>query len=408
MEQLSYDDEVLLFRYLDNDMTPEERTRFEVLLKKSKRLREELEFENRLHHLGKSVSGDIRKYDNEKRIQDEDLNFIIERAKENCANAENGLNETGDVLLQGEEEQIEETGNNKRYRTEENNVRRMFPYRWVAAAAVIVLVSFVTLRYFQNANHERAIATNTSGSNASSETANKNQDNNIKERGTLPTQPNPNTSKSSAQSNNSRSIAMLPDSKAVETPESPASFPRRLKASPNTALGKKHQDNTDNPEINSSVPERLVAKNFAPDNLPSKVPVFLEDPSAAYEENKYEKAIEGYKKVIAEITDVENSELTSRGNRSAIELTSFYAHYYIAQCYMYINDTAKAIQEFENAITKAPDNAWKIKAQWYQALAYLKAGQTQKAETLLEEVAKNEQANEYKQKAVKLMEELKK
>lgn len=165
--------------------------------------------------------------------------------------------------------------------------------------------------------------------------------------------------------------------------------------------------NKDRVKIEQTEGERLLVKNFEADSLPSHIPEPLEDPSAYYKDNKLEDAIEGYKKVLAEIKDAENSDVISIGNRK-IELTSFYAHYYIAQCYMSINNTANAIQEFENAITKAPDEIWKSKAQWYLALAYLKTGQIQKAETLLERVGTNEQANEYKQKAIKLIEELKK
>ena len=403
MEQLSYDDEILLFRYLDNDMTPEERTKFEASLKKSKTLREELEFERRLHQLGKSVNAGIEKYENEKKIEDKEFNAIIERAKENCKSYESDLLKTKGILLhQGHG--MEETGNNETYRAEDK-VKRMFSYKWVAAAAVVVFVSFVTLWYFQNANQDQTMA-NKNEINSSSKLASKNQDNKVIERKALPTNPDPNTGTSPAQSNNSRSTAILSDSNPAKTLKKRPLVLRPAMATASNSSRKKSKPN-------SAFQERLVAKHFAPDNLPSKVPDFLEDPSTDYKENKYEKAIQGYKEVIAEIKDVENSDLVSRGNRSNIEQISFYAHYYLAQCYMSINNTANnnlanAIQEFENAITKAPDEIWKSKAQWYQALAYLKTGQIQKAETLLERIRTNEQANEYKQKAIKLIEELKK
>jgi len=404
MEQSSYDDEILLFRYLDNDMTPEERTKFEASLKKSKTLREELEFERRLHQLGKSVNAGIEKYENEKKIEDKEFNAIIERAKENCKSYESGSLKTKGILLhQGHG--MEETGNNETYRAEEDKVKRMFSYKWVAAAAVIVFVSFVTLWYFQNPNQDQTIA-NKNEINSSSKLASKNQDNKVIERKALPTNPDPNTGTSPAQSNNSRSTAILSDSNPAKTLKKRPLVLRPALATASNSGRKKSQPNL-------SFQERLIAKHFAPDNLPSTVPDFLEDASADYKDNKYEKAIKGYKEVIAEIKDVENSGVISRGNQSKIELTLFYAHYYIAQCYMSTNNTANnnlanAIQEFENAITKAPDEIWKSKAQWYQALAYLKTGQIQKAETLLERIRTNEQANEYKQKAIKLIQELKK
>lgn len=154
--------------------------------------------------------------------------------------------------------------------------------------------------------------------------------------------------------------------------------------------------------------EKLFAKNFKPDNLPAQIPAPLEDPSAYYKAKKPEKAIQEYKNLLADIKDAENLDLVARGEDDQIELITFYAHYYLAQSYMSVNNITQAIQELKNAIAKAPDKIWKSKAHWYIALAYLKTNQVHRAETLLKEVANNEQANDYKQRAIKLVDELKK
>lgn len=431
MGQFSNEEDVLLFRYLDNDMTVEERSEFEELVKENKGLQEELESEKRLFQLGKSTTEEIRKYEDEKKIEDTEPNAMTKQAIESWKNHENVLGQehripAGEVKnipnnekpikeMNSELIRVEEKRNVQPSGKEEEKVKRMFLYKWVAAAVVIGFVSLgVIFWYFRNENNDRSIAINKNQPNSE----NKNED----------SQKNGfNTDTSSSQVNNSRSDSTLSNRKSLkngiekaererlvarnfEQKKIPAHAPTSsppINDSGSNAMLSNSNPNKDRVKIEQTEGERLLVKNFEADSLPSHIPEPLEDPSAYYKDNKLEDAIEGYKKVLAEIKDAENSDVISIGNRK-IELTSFYAHYYIAQCYMSINNTANAIQEFENAITKAPDEIWKSKAQWYLALAYLKTGQIQKAETLLERVGTNEQANEYKQKAIKLIEELKK
>jgi Tfp pilus assembly protein PilF len=91
-----------------------------------------------------------------------------------------------------------------------------------------------------------------------------------------------------------------------------------------------------------------------------------------------------------------------------MELITFYAQYYLAQSYMSTNNMTNAIQELQNAIKIAPDKIWESKIQWYLALAYLKTDQIIKTKILLKEVANKELANNYKQRAINLINDLKK
>ncbi|MEJ7680984.1 MAG: hypothetical protein WKG06_24660 [Segetibacter sp.] len=276
------------------------------------------------------------------------------------------------IEINDEPELGSEKGNFKRLLKEEHKVKRMYLAKWLAAAVLIGFVCIsVAFLYFKNKNAAPGIVYNKKEPNSKVAIKNKNPE-------------------SQKESNISDTTSSQVNSSASDNASS--------------------ENSTVNNRISIEKAERekLFAKNFEPDNLPAQIPAPLEDPSAFYKDRKPEKAIQEYKNLLAEIKDVKNSDLEARGEDNEIELIAFYAHYYLAQSYMSVNSMTNAIQELGKAMSKAPDKVWKNKVQWYMALTWLKTGQIHRAETLLKEVANNEHATDYKQRAIKLVDELKK
>ncbi|MCY7422417.1 MAG: tetratricopeptide repeat protein, partial [Chitinophagaceae bacterium] len=90
-------------------------------------------------------------------------------------------------------------------------------------------------------------------------------------------------------------------------------------------------------------------------------------------------------------------------------LTRFNTHYYLALSYLASNTgIANAIVNLKSAISNNPDSFLQTKAEWYLALAYLKTTETKKAEQLLKKIILNDNAGEYRQKALLLLTDLKK
>ncbi|MBD0331373.1 MAG: tetratricopeptide repeat protein [Chitinophagaceae bacterium] len=163
----------------------------------------------------------------------------------------------------------------------------------------------------------------------------------------------------------------------------------------------------------TSVPDRahreaLYARNFKPDAIPSNFPDLLQEALSHFKDQEYKDVI-----AAIDIDAIKTSmeELRPRGQpdeqqEKEEKQTLFYAYYYKALSYMADNNAAKAIPEFQNALTKSPDKFWQGKAQWYLALAYLKAGKIDGAKMWLKQVVNNNKAGEYKQKALQLISEL--
>jgi tetratricopeptide (TPR) repeat protein len=156
--------------------------------------------------------------------------------------------------------------------------------------------------------------------------------------------------------------------------------------------------------INKERLNSLYLAYFQQDALPQpnqNAPDF--DANENYKNGEYKKAITSFNEVIERI---ESPEFSTRGDEDGINQYLFYAYYYKAQSYMAIDSFAEAIGDLRKALQKSPDNYWKSKVQWYLALTYLKKGQVKWAKALLNEVAKNKNSGEYKQKANQLLSKL--
>lgn len=383
-------DQVL--RYTDGEMNETESKAFEAILIHNAAISNEAEFYKEIRTLVDSADKkicNINKDTGEEKTALDEFSRMIKQARANWENRhendwrqEHGMplrelkgnhsQKHHDIIeINDEPESGSEKGNFNRSLKEEHKVKRIYLFQWLAAAVLIGFVCIgVTFQYLRNKKADQEMVYNKKEPNSKVAVGNKNPEsqkkNNVPER-------------TSSQVNSSASDDASSDNSKVYN---------RVR-------------------IEQAEREKLADKNFEPDNLPAHIPAPLEDPSAFYKDRKPEKAIPEYKNLLADIKDAENSDLEARGE-DEIELIAFYAHYYLAQSYMSVNNMTNAIQELGKAISKAPDKIWKNKVQWYMALAFLKTGQIDRAETLLKEVANNQQANDYKQRAIKLVDELKK
>ncbi|MEJ7830839.1 MAG: hypothetical protein WKF91_21720 [Segetibacter sp.] len=144
----------------------------------------------------------------------------------------------------------------------------------------------------------------------------------------------------------------------------------------------------------------LFARNFKPDATPQNEEGLLEEPLNFYADKNYKDAIETF--------EMAKAALETRGSsNSNTKLTSFNTHYYLALSYMTANlRTANAISNLKYAISNSPDAFLQAKAEWYLALAYLKLVDVKKAAALLKKISVNNNAGEYRQKAIHLLNEM--
>ncbi|HLL42411.1 MAG TPA: tetratricopeptide repeat protein, partial [Segetibacter sp.] len=380
-------DQVL--RYVDDEMDAIERKAFEVVLKQNIIFQNEVKLYKELRSIFESAEQKIciNKDTFEEKTPDPVSRMIKQARLKWEINHENDWKQKYSTLLteakniQGqkhddlidindEAELGSEKGNFKQPLKEEHKVKRIYSSQWLAATVLtgFVLIA-VTFQYLRNKNIDPGIVYDNKEANSKVAIENKNQE--------------------SQKKNN------IPDTTSYQVNSSASDNA----SSHNNAVQKRIS-------VEKAEREKLVAKNFKRDDLPSQIPDPLEDPSASYKDNKAEDAIEGFKKVLAEIKGAENLDIVVRGDDDKLELIKFYAHYYLAQSYMSRNNAINAVRELEKAIKIAPDARWENKVQWYLALAYLKTGQIQRAKTLLKEVVNNDKANNYKQKAIKLLKEL--
>lgn len=147
--------------------------------------------------------------------------------------------------------------------------------------------------------------------------------------------------------------------------------------------------------------QTLFAANFQPDNVPEIVPDTLQQAFAYYQSKDYKNAITALESLN---TGVEERGYEDENKQRII----FYALYYKALSYMAEGNAKKAIPDLNTAIVKSPDEFSKSRAQWSLALAYLKQGSIQKAGRLLKQVVNGTSPGVYRQKARKLISELKK
>jgi len=176
-------------------------------------------------------------------------------------------------------------------------------------------------------------------------------------------------------------------------------------AAPATAQVQVEKNKADNHEDKQTIRsdqvirEQLYKANFRRDQTPDVDDDLLADALELFNNKEYSKAIEAF-------GDVDVS-IVPRGEAVDTVLRKFYIHYYTAQSYMAINGFTNAIAELKNALNQGIDSL-QIKAQWYLALAYLKKGEVKKTDSLLNIVATNNTKPEYKSKAKRLLNDLKK
>lgn len=139
--------------------------------------------------------------------------------------------------------------------------------------------------------------------------------------------------------------------------------------------------------------DALFAGFFKPDIAPEQHDEFLNDAFNAYEKNNYTKAI-------AEFEDVASTPLT-RGETPDETLTIFQAQYYQALSYLALGNAKKAIAELKR--TNSGDRFLQAKVQWYLALAYLKNSQVKEAYQLFSSLVQNKDAKQYQQKAANVL-----
>jgi tetratricopeptide (TPR) repeat protein len=151
--------------------------------------------------------------------------------------------------------------------------------------------------------------------------------------------------------------------------------------------------------ITPQLQELLFADNFKPDAVPGNTEGPLEDAFTYYNNHKYAAAA-------YEFTHADLSEET-RGFEADIPLTAFYASYYSGISYLADNKINKAIHTLNDALNGNPSSLYRIKTEWYLALAYLKAGEIDKATELLAEIASNTTETKYKSKAGTVLSALK-
>jgi tetratricopeptide (TPR) repeat protein len=152
--------------------------------------------------------------------------------------------------------------------------------------------------------------------------------------------------------------------------------------------------------------QQLYAQNFVPDAPPQQETELLEGAFAYYKKGSYKQASLAYEKIQREVESLTTRTLEDEADAAESKRIMFYAHYYNALSYMAVGNTNRAIRELR-AIKESPDRYWQSKQQWYLALAYLKTGEAAKAITWLQQVASNNEAGEYRQKAIQLIKALK-
>ncbi len=135
---------------------------------------------------------------------------------------------------------------------------------------------------------------------------------------------------------------------------------------------------------------------FTPDLAPVSKEGPLENAFASYENKEYQQAIREFERA-------DLGPLTRGPEEENRKLNAFYIPYYKGLSYLASNkNTTMAIDELKKAITQSPDQRWTGKAKWYLALAHLKLGESEKTQSLLKEVIRNNKTNELQQKAIEL------
>jgi hypothetical protein len=160
--------------------------------------------------------------------------------------------------------------------------------------------------------------------------------------------------------------------------------------------------------FNKEKREALYANNFKADKTPASIPYLLKEAIDLYNDQEYSDAIAAIdiEAIQTSLEDHRSRGMQDEQQEKEEKLTLFYAYYYKAMSHMAENKAEKAIPVLRNALNRSPDPFWQGKTRWYLALANLKTGKVKEATALLKQVANTSQSREYRQKALKIIDEL--
>jgi len=125
----------------------------------------------------------------------------------------------------------------------------------------------------------------------------------------------------------------------------------------------------------------------------------LEDAFNYYTDKHYGEAAQEFSSA--------NLASVTRGLATDSNRTAFYADYYAGISYLEQERNADAIGKLESAVTKSTDESFRLKAEWYLALAYLRSGDITKVNELLTKISGNTNETAHKLKATRLLAALK-
>jgi tetratricopeptide (TPR) repeat protein len=331
MGTLSYDEDIRIIKYLNNDMTGEERFAFETEVEKNESLREALAFEKELLQLGQSAREKVNNYySNDAESRNEEIEGLIKQARKA---RENKISVApGKPVIVKMIPVLKKTG--------------------VAAAlgGIIILSALYLL-------------------------------------------------------NTKKAARVVSDNKTTDTLKElnrTDSSVQKIAGPENTAKKSQQEvktiDDRNKYGINNEKRDKIFADNFKPDVLPPDIPDLLQEPFAYYESAQYSNAIAAFKNI--------DPDFSTRGNTTDRKTALFYTRYYTSLSYLASMNASRAIPGLQKAIKESPDTFFAIKTKWYLALANLKTNNFKTAIEILKQLAADNRAGEYRNKSVRLRDEM--
>jgi tetratricopeptide (TPR) repeat protein len=331
MEPLPYDGDIRIIKYLSNDMTPEERSAFEIEIEKNTSLREALVFEKELLQLGQSAGEKVNNYyTNDEESRDEEVKTLIAEAGTTWENQLPAA--PGKPVI----------------------VKRIPILKIPGVAAALGGIIILTALYLFTTKKDTSTVRDDKMTDTLTEL---------------------NKSDSSFQK-----IA-APENIAKENQQ-------EVKAA----------DDKNKHHLLNNKRNKLFADNFKPDALPPDIPDLLQEPFAYYKSAQYDNAIAAFKNI--------DPGFSTRGDATDKKKALFYIDYYKSLSYLANNNASKAIPGLQKAIKESPDKSYTIKAKWYLALSNLKTDNFKTAIDILSQLAADDRAGEYKNKSVKVRDEM--
>jgi hypothetical protein len=197
----------------------------------------------------------------------------------------------------------------------------------------------------------------------------------------------------------SEKTTLLPPQKGLSgAPAKPSGFKKPSSAAkPPRQQQQKAAQKKKDPILSKAEQQALYVQNWELDTVLPDIAGFRE----AFEYYIHQE----FNDFIAAVDNI-GLEIETRGYREDREQALFYLHYFKGLSYMASGKAAEAVTELEKA--KTPDPFLEAKANWYLALACLQNGRIRQTEALLQQLAGNEQAGAYRQKAMYLAASLEK